>query len=719
METNIDAIRASFGVHSFRGVQEPAIRDFVAGRHVIAVMATGMGKSLIYRVASQMKRWRILIVSPTIALRHDQVRRIHDDGGRAVVASDASSIVELQVNKSLVSLPGAATRPGDFVFASPEFIVRQAASLATVGIDAVVFDEAHLLLDWSTFRSAFSQVGAIVRAWNLPTLALTATAPLRRTEAILNTLHLKPPTPVYRHRGTVDRPNLYHSILHMSSGGVDKTVETILGLFQSGVALAGPSIVYVLTIDHLNRLADAMERQGRTCARYHGSMGAEDRDANYTSFMSGEKTLMFATVAFGLGIDKRDVRNVIQIGPRKSLDEYMQECGRAGRDGNSSKCIMLLANYHWVQINQIVGGDASEETALGLQRMNDYVTTNECRRCYLMRYSDETPRFSMCGTCDNCSSKPVDDDASATRMDVTADARVLLHAVRACKGYYGDKTVIDLIQGIVAKDRQWILEYRALDFSVAHGGTTHRPLSWWKALLEHLVERRICERVFKPGRRIASLNVCENADEVIAMAQKEEGVLLVASTVLPLSSSKEALRNNKRSFDGSSSRERVIDPVVMERLVAYRKARAKADGVPGYCILSNKTLDELAQCRPKKVSDLASVHGIGPQKMEKYGSDLINILCDEKSHVTSPPSTSLPHSVPSPSDEERRSALEDAFRNVPRWLLLPSHIDAVWALAVDARRNARPVVSADLETCGLSPVVVQSHGAQILHTLNA
>ena len=420
-----------FGYSSFRAHQAEIVTDLCAGRDVLAIMPTGAGKSICFQVPAIYRPGCAIVVSPLIALMHDQVRALGENGVRAATLNsqtlDSASIVERLRNGEL-----------DLLYVSPERAAQPGfrALVARVEVALIAIDEAHCVSQWGhDFRPEYRQLRSLCDLLpGVPRIALTATADVATRADILAQLGIAPDRMVL---AGFDRPNIRYEIAAKS--------EPRRQLRDFLAAHAGEcGIIYAPTRNATEQTADWLAGLGINALAYHGGMEAGVRSANQTRFVTADDMVMVATIAFGMGIDKPDVRFVVHLGLPKSIEAYYQETGRAGRDGNPAVAhLMYGADDVARQRGFIAGNDATpERQAAESARLNAllaFCETSRCRRGPLLTYFGE-PEPSPCGNCDNCLAPP-------KLRDATVAAQMLLSAVRRTGERFGITHLIDVLHG--------------------------------------------------------------------------------------------------------------------------------------------------------------------------------------------------------------------------------------------------------------------------------
>jgi ATP-dependent DNA helicase RecQ len=410
-------MRGTFGLDDFRPGQEEVIRSIVEGADTVAVMPTGAGKSLCYQLPALHLPGVTVVVSPLISLMKDQVDKLVALGVRACQVNSALDARELAA-----ALEAIRTGEVEFVFVTPERL-QDAAFVADLGrheIDLFVVDEAHCVSEWGhDFRPAFLALGTTIAALGAPPiLALTATA----TERVLDDIerHLGLRDPAVFNMG-IFRPNLHYEVRHTSKD-VAKQQHLVALVRDAG----GSGIVYCSTVKRCEEVAGVLEAEGITAARYHGRLAAGRRREAQDAFMSGELTAIVATNAFGMGIDRPDIRFVVHYDMPGSIEAYYQESGRAGRDGQPARCVLLYRLEDQRPHKYFIGAKPAGRRATErekLERMAAYAQSASCRWKLLLEYFGEDEGFDRCGECDNCRNPPEERFAPPVAVDLATAIR--------------------------------------------------------------------------------------------------------------------------------------------------------------------------------------------------------------------------------------------------------------------------------------------------------
>ena len=577
------ALRRVFGFEQFRGVQRDVVERVLAGQSTLAVMPTGAGKSLTYQLPATMLPGTCIVISPLIALMHDQLRAARANGIRAAtltsVDDDRAATVQAFRGGELDLLYVAPERASQGHF-------RELIGQAPLALFAV--DEAHCVSEWGhDFRPDYRQLRPLMDAFpEVPRLALTATADERTRADILEQLGIPRDGLVI---AGFDRPNIRYAIRHRENGARQ--------LAQLLKEQPGPGIVYAPTRRKVEELAEKLgEASGRPVLPYHAGLEPQVRAANQAAFVASEDMVMVATIAFGMGIDKPDVRFVAHAGIPKSIEAYYQETGRAGRDGDPALALMLWAAGDFAQARQRLG-EVDEARQAGerarLDALAALVETPGCRRAVLLRHFGEDPP-ERCGNCDNCLEAPGVVDASEL-------ARKLLSAVYRTGQSFGFGHLQKVLTG-------------SADERVLQRG--HDQLSVFGIV--DAEEARLLQPLSRALQARGSLVATEHGGLMFGGDARAilKGEAMVEIVQPPVG------RKERRRRDTPNP---VGDPL-FEALRTLRRDLAAEAQVPPYVIFHDATLREMAAARPASLSELGEISGVGARKLEAYGEAFLAVI---------------------------------------------------------------------------------------------
>ena len=571
-----------FGFSSFRGVQEEVVARAMAGENTLAVMPTGAGKSLTYQLPALARRGTGIVISPLIALMHDQVRSAEGFGIRAAaltsVSEDPRAIRD-------------ALRDGklDLLYVAPERATSDAFARLLHEADIALFaiDEAHCVSEWGhDFRPDYRLLKPLLdQHRDVPRLALTATADRRTRADILVQLGIGEDGLIV---AGFDRPNIRYHV--RPRDGVASQLKTLLK------DQPGPGIVYATSRNATEKLAEQLGSPGRRALAYHAGLEGAVRQRNQSAFVASEDMVIAATVAFGMGIDKPDVRFVSHAGIPKSIEAYYQETGRAGRDGDPAEAWLFWGADDFARARRRIETEVeAERRPQERERLNAlaaFVEAATCRRAILLRHFGEDPP-ERCGNCDNCLDPPA-------TIDVSTVAQKLLSAVFRTEMRFG---VAHLAAVLGGDDNEKVRQFGHHQLSV-FGIMDAEELA-----LVRPVARSLQARDALRADDYGGLSFGPAAKAIL----KGEEKLVIA--VPP--------KRVRRSRSGGGDLPH--DPL-FEALRAWRRETAKAEGVPPYVIFHDATLRAVAAAKPSSLSALSAIEGIGDTKLERHGESLLGAL---------------------------------------------------------------------------------------------
>ena len=584
-----------FGYDSFRGRQGDIIERVASGGDALVLMPTGGGKSLCFQVPALLRDGLAVLVSPLIALMDDQVATLEELG---VAAAALNSTLSVEQQRDLAN----RIKRGEvkMLYLAPERLVqpRMMAFLQSLDIALFAIDEAHCVSQWGhDFRPEYLQLGQLAEVFpNVPRIALTATADKRTREEIVTRLHLQN---AERFLSSFDRPNIFYRIVPK-----EQPRKQLLAFLSERRSDAG--IVYCLSRKKVDEVAQFLCDQGFPALPYHAGLPSETRAANQKRFLNEEGLIMVATIAFGMGIDKSNVRFVAHLDLPKSLEAYYQETGRAGRDGLPADAWMAYGLQDVVMLKQMLQNSEGDERHKRLEHhkldaMLALCEETRCRRQTLLAYFDEDMP-QPCGHCDNC----VD---GVQTWDATEPARQALSAVYRTGQRYGTGHLIDVLLG---RENEKVRSFGHQHLSVFGVGKA-KAEGEWRTLFRQLVARGLADIDIEGYGGLRLSDSCRPLlrGEVTLELRRE---LKPQTTV----------RSNSAS--PASQLVRGEEREQWDALRALRRKLAEEHGVPPYVIFPDSTLLEMLRSQPTSLSDMAKVSGIGARKLERYGEAFLEVL---------------------------------------------------------------------------------------------
>jgi len=580
--TPLDALHDTFGFHEFRGRQSEVIDRMMAGDNTLAVMPTGAGKSLTYQIPSLCRPGTGLVISPLIALMHDQVRSAEAAGIRAAALTSADADRDETVRR---------LRDGelDLLYVAPERANMDGFRrlLDRIELALIAIDEAHCVSEWGhDFRPDYRQLRSLLDAHaEVPRLALTATADKHTRADILAQLGIPEDGLIL---AGFDRPNIRYAIAPRD--GLTKQLADFIA------ENPGPGIIYAQSRNETEKLAEALRATGRPTRAYHAGLEPQQRQDNARAFVSSEDMVMVATIAFGMGIDKPDVRFVAHAGVPKSIEAYYQETGRAGRDGDPATAMLFWGAEDFARARRRIETEVEDARKNGeRQRLNalaGLVEATGCRRAILLRHFGEHPP-AACGNCDNCLNPP-------QAIDATEIARKFLSAAFRTEMRFGVGHLTDVLAG-KETDKIFTLNHHRLSvFGIAN-------------------EEEVA--LIKPVARALLARDALRADDFggLSFGPAAKPILKGEETVsIVLPPKREKKRRAARDFGPA-------DPL-FDALRDLRRELAKEQGVPPYVIFHDATLREMAAAKPNDRQALSEITGVGARKLDAFGDAFLAVI---------------------------------------------------------------------------------------------
>ena len=586
-----------FGYENFRGRQLEIIRSLVEGRNALVLMPTGGGKSLCYQIPALMQPELAVVVSPLIALMRDQVEALQHNGVRAAyLNSSLDPITQREIEQSV------AAGELDLLYVAPERLLGEQTLSLLQGVTLSLFaiDEAHCVSQWGhDFRPEYMKLDVLRQRFpNVPRIALTATADNRTREEIKHQLL---PDGGETYIASFDRPNIRYSV-----GLKGNAKNQLLAFIRKGHE-GESGIVYCMSRKRTESTAEWLNSQGVPAVAYHAGLDQQTRQHHQQRFLHEDGLVVVATVAFGMGIDKPDVRFVAHLDLPKSIEAYYQETGRAGRDGDPADAWMVYGLQDVYQVRQMLAASNAEAIQQKAERerleaLLSFCEATGCRRQVLLRYFGEEHEGN-CGNCDNCLQPP-------KTWDATEPARKALSCVYRTGQRFGAAHVTDVLMG---KTNDRLSRLRHDQLSTFGIGADLSKQAWHSILRQLLAHGHLQSDPEGHG----GLQLAPRCRELLRGEQSLE----LREDILPSSS-----KRKPASGTGRKAPPDVPDGPHWERLRQFRKELADAEGVPPYIIFHDATLKEMLHARPRTLEQMAEVPGIGQAKLERYGEKFLSVL---------------------------------------------------------------------------------------------
>ncbi len=598
------SLKKHFGFSEFKGLQEEVIKNVVAGNNTFVIMPTGGGKSLCYQLPALIAEGTAIVVSPLIALMKNQVdaiRAVSEHEGVAHVLN--SSLNKTEVKRVKDDITNGITK---LLYVAPESLTKEeyVDFLRTVKISFMAVDEAHCISEWGhDFRPEYRNLKTIIKRIgdDIPIVGLTATATEKVQEDILKSLGM--PNAV-TFKDSFNRPNLYYEVRPKT-----KNVDSdIIRFVKQNEGKSG--IIYCLSRKRVEELAQVLQVNGVKAVPYHAGLDAKTRVKHQDMFLMEDTDVVVATIAFGMGIDKPDVRFVIHHDIPKSIESYYQETGRAGRDGGEGHCLAYYAYKDIEKLEKFMAGKPVAEQEIGhalLQEVVAFAETSISRRKFILHYFGE--EFDN----ETGEGGDMDDNVRHPKKQVQAqdDVQILLDTVKKTNEKYKAK---DLVQVLVGNSNALISSHKTDQQAFFGVGKAKNP-RYWMALIRQVIVARYLKK------DIETYGVLRLSESGLDFITNPQSFLMAEDHVYDIESSDGIVTNTK----GGGA---VSDDKLMKMLKDLRKRNAKKLGVPPFVIFQDPSLEDMALKYPINIEELSNVHGVGESKAKKYGKDFVNLIAD-------------------------------------------------------------------------------------------
>ena len=598
------ALKKYFGFSEFKGLQEGVIKKVVAGDNTFVIMPTGGGKSLCYQLPALIKEGTAIVVSPLIALMKNQVdaiRAVSEHEGVAHVLN--SSLNKTEVKRVKDDIVSGITK---LLYVAPESLTKDeyVDFLRTVKISFMAVDEAHCISEWGhDFRPEYRNLKHIIKRIgdDIPIVGLTATATPKVQEDILKSLGMPD---AFTFKDSFNRPNLYYEVRPKT-----KSVDAdIIRFVKQNEGKSG--IIYCLSRKRVESLAQVLQVNGIKAVPYHAGLDAKTRVKHQDMFLMEDTDVVVATIAFGMGIDKPDVRFVIHHDIPKSIESYYQETGRAGRDGGEGHCLAFYAYKDIEKLEKFMSGKPVAEQEIGhalLQEVVAFAETSISRRKFILHYFGE--EFDN----ETGEGGDLDDNVRYPKKQVEAkgDVVIILETVYKTNEKYKSK---DLVQVLIGKSNALISSHKT-DEQPFFGIGKQKDARYWMALIRQVLVAGYLKK------DIETYGVLRLSDQGRDFMSKPQSFLMAEDHVFDETTNDSIITNLK----GGGA---VADDKLMKMLKDLRKRNAKKLGVPPFVIFQDPSLEDMALKYPITIDELSNVHGIGESKAKKYGKDFVAMIAD-------------------------------------------------------------------------------------------
>jgi ATP-dependent DNA helicase RecQ len=589
-------LKEIFGYSQFRGNQEIIIQNLLDGKNTFVIMPTGAGKSLCYQLPAMVKDGLAIVISPLIALMKNQVDQMNAYGVNARFLN--STLSKGEITKLKKDCMNGVVK---LLYVAPESLTKEEniEFLQKVNVAFVAIDEAHCISEWGhDFRPEYRRIKTMIQQLgNLPVIALTATATPKVQLDIQRNLQMEEADVFI---SSFNRKNLYYEVRPKK-----ETKKQLIKFLKEHKGKSG--VIYCLSRKKVEEIAQLLNVNGFKAAPYHAGLDSDIREKNQDGFLNEDIDIIVATIAFGMGIDKPDVRFVVHYDVPKSLEGYYQETGRAGRDGLEGHCLMFYSHNDLNKLekfNKDKSVQERENARVLLQEMEFYAESPVCRRRQLLHYFGEEYKQDNCGMCDNCVHP-------RERFEGSEYVKVAIEAVKQTGERFGLQHLVNVIVGL---EDDYVKSYGHFDLSI-YGKGGDNDTDFWKSIIrqaliyqflekdiENIGVLRITERGEKFLKHPTSIELAKDHDFTTEVDEEEE------------------------SPDRAPVNAKAYDPKLFEMLKALRKQLAKERDLPPYVIFQDPSLEEMATTYPTTKDELAQVNGVGMGKVNKFGAPFITLI---------------------------------------------------------------------------------------------
>lgn len=604
-KTNLKkALQENFGFEGFKGEQEAIIKSILSGKDTFVIMPTGGGKSLCYQLPAVISEGVALIVSPLIALMKNQVDLVRSYSSKDNVAHFLNSTLsKAQQKKVKADLLSGTTK---MLYVAPETLTKQENIdfFADINISFVAVDEAHCISEWGhDFRPEYRKLRDMIVQINenIPIIALTATATPKVQDDIIKNLGLKDPK-VFM--ASFNRPNLYYEI--QPKGKKEVVLKNLVKFINTMKGKSG--IIYTLNRKTTEELAQLLVANGISAVAYHAGLDSGVRANRQDQFLMEEVDVIVATIAFGMGIDKPDVRFVVHWNMPKSIENYYQETGRAGRDGLEGKCIMYYSHKDVQKLEHLMRDKPLSEREMGAQLITEtvaYVESGVCRRKLLLHYFGEQHKQDNCGNCDNCNNPK-------EMLEVRDSSKIVLETIKELDERFGIDYIVNIILG---KSNPQIKTFRHDKLKTFGAGIVmEMQADFWNSLIRQMMLEGM---VRKDIEEYGLLKITEKGHKFL----KKPHLIYVAMN----HNYEDAEGDDDEAATGNSG-PAAVDPLLFDMLKDIRRQVAKEKNLPPFVIFLENSLEDMAINYPTTLQELEKIQGVSKGKAMRYGKKFVEVI---------------------------------------------------------------------------------------------
>lgn len=595
--TALKVLNEVFGYQSFRNGQEEVINAALSHQDSLVIMATGNGKSLCYQIPALCFQGLTLVISPLISLMKDQVDQLLANGIEVDYLNSTQTFEQQQIVQNK-----AISGQLKLLYISPEKAMTTSffQFISHCQVSFIAIDEAHCISQWGhDFRPEYTQLGGLKRCFpNAPIMALTATADSATRQDILHHLQLDNP---HIYIGSFDRPNIRYTLVEKFKP-MDQLCQFVLG--QKGKS----GIVYCNSRNKVERLAESLRKKGVAAQAYHAGMEASQREQVQRAFQRDNVQVVVATVAFGMGINKSNVRFVAHFDLPRSIEAYYQETGRAGRDDLPAEAVLFYepADYAWLQKMLLEKPESSQRQIEQhkLEAIGEFAESQTCRRLVLLNYFGEH-RQAPCKNCDICLDPP-------KKYDGLIDAQKVMSTIYRVGQMFGVHYVVGVLRGM---QNQKIKDNQHDQLSV-YGIGKDKSKEYWQSVIRQLIHLGLVQQVMNQFHSV--LQLTENARPILRGEQPLELAMPRVSSIMTAQSAQKSAVQN-------------YDKDLFARLRFLRKQIADKENIPPYIVFNDATLQEMAQYQPTSKREMLQINGVGATKLARFGQAFLHIIQEHKS----------------------------------------------------------------------------------------